>query len=126
MASFLSKLEVELVNQESHSGRGDWKLLSPLEYQSDLFYKPKITVPTGFITDFASVPRVPVVFLLVGNTASEAAVLHDYIYKTLPHPFTREEADDILYEASLATGVPKWRAWIIWAGVRMFGCKFWK
>ena len=26
-----------------------------------------ITVPTGFLTDFASVPRMPIVFLLFGD-----------------------------------------------------------
>ena len=43
--------------------------------------KDTITVPTGFLTDFASVPRMPFVFLLFGDVAHEAAVIHDYLYK---------------------------------------------
>ena len=43
--------------------------------------KDTITVPTGFFTDFASVPRMPFVFLLFGDVAHEAAVIHDYLYR---------------------------------------------
>jgi hypothetical protein len=33
----------------------------------------------------------------------------------------RETADAVLYEACLLSGIPKWRAYGIWAGVRIGG-----
>ena len=38
-----------------------------------------VCVPSGYVTDFASVPRLPLVFLVMGDTAHEAAGLHDYV-----------------------------------------------
>jgi hypothetical protein len=95
-----------------------WRLTAPLVYQSDVA-KMTFTVPAGFITDLASVPRIPIAYLLAGGTSNEASVVHDFIYST--HPVDRATADAVLKEASLLTGVPKWRAWLMWAGVRVGG-----
>lgn len=97
---------------------GRWRLIAPLVYQSDVA-KMTFTVPTGFVTDLASVPRIPIAYLLAGGTSNEASVVHDFIYST--HPVPRDTADAVLKEASLLTGVPKWRAWLMWAGVRIGG-----
>lgn len=123
MSAFLSDLEVELVNDSDHEGRGSWRLLSPLQYQSDIA-KSTIEVPTGFVTDFASVPRLPVTYALAGDTAHKAATLHDYLYST--GEFPRSVADAVLKEAALAEGVPSWRAWLIYTGVRLGGAAFYK
>lgn len=56
MSRFLSELRIELVSDSTNSGRGTWRLTAPLVYRSDLA-KQKFTVPAGFETDFASVPR---------------------------------------------------------------------
>ena len=40
-----------------------------------------ITVPEGYTTNFASVPRIPIIFDLVGGYGHAAAVLHDYLYE---------------------------------------------
>lgn len=117
-AQFLSKLEVTLVNGSAAEGRGLWRLDADLVYYSAIL-GDKIRVPAGFHTDFASVPRVPVVFTLVGDSSSEAAVVHDWLYTVKIVP--RATADAVLREASKATGVPAWRRWMIWAGVRAFG-----
>lgn len=97
---------------------GRWRVVVPLEYESDIA-KRTITVPVGFVTDLASVPRLPVVYLACGDRASEAAIVHDYLYSTGLLP--RRVADDVLLEAALATGVPRWRALAMWAGVRIGG-----
>lgn len=123
MSKFLSELEVELVSDSTNSGRGTWRLLAPLVYQSDI-EATTFTVPAGFCTDFCSVPRSPVAFLLVADSAHEASALHDWLY-TPPHPLSREMADALLQEAALASGVPAWRAWLLWAGVRMGGASHW-
>lgn len=118
MSAFLTDLEVENINDTEHEGRGSWRLLTPLEYQSDVANKT-IVVPTGFVTDFASVPRLPVTYALAGDTAHKAAVVHDWLYST--GDFARNLADKVLKEAALTEGVPAWRAWLIYAGVRLGG-----
>lgn len=118
MSKFTTQLEVELVDPDAASGRGTWRLVSPLVYQSDVA-KITITVPAGFVTDFASVPRIPIAFLLTGDTGSEPAVVHDYLYST--GMLLRSTCDLVLKEACLATGMPLWRAWMIYAGVRVGG-----
>jgi hypothetical protein len=50
---------------------------------------------------------------------NKAAVVHDYLYSAGLVP--RDMADAVLREASQATGVPAWRRWLMWAGVRLGG-----
>jgi len=127
MSKFLTPLQVELVSDTASDGRGLWRLTAPLVFKSDLTNEV-INVPVGFETDFASVPRVPIAFLLCGDTASKPAALHDWLYTATKgkHPVRdRSTADAILKEAALCEGVPKWRAWMLWAGVRIGGASHW-
>ena len=119
----MSKFLTECVLRFSDHDGGMRTVIEPLVYQSDVAGMT-ITVPAGFQTDMASVPRLPIVFLLFGNTSDEAAVVHDYLYST--KLVAREVADAVLREASLTTGVPRWRAQAMWAGVRMFGASHYK
>ena len=95
-----------------------WELVEALYYRSDLLGRT-IVVPPGFKTDLASVPRLPLVFWLTGDTSQAAAVVHDYLYDS--REVSRKMADDILREASAVTGVPGWRRFLMWAGVRLGG-----
>lgn len=119
-AAFRSKLAVE---PASEFDDGRWRVTSPLLYYSDVL-ADLVTVPAGFVTDFASVPRIPVVYELCGATSAEASVVHDYLYTT--KLYRRELCDDVLREASAITGVPAWRRNLMWAGVRLFGGSHWK
>ncbi|MGG5541979.1 DUF1353 domain-containing protein [Burkholderia vietnamiensis] len=123
MSAFLSHLEAELVSDATNDGRGTWRLTAPLVYQSDVAGQ-LFVVPAGFETDFASVPRAPVAFLLTADSAHAASTVHDFLY-TAPHPVPRDIADAVLKEASIASGVPAWRAWLMWAGVRVGGGSHW-
>lgn len=117
-ALFLTSLMVENATRKDD---GNWRLTASLVYYSavlGLF----VHVPKGFVTNYASVPRWPVIFWLTGDTSSEAAVVHDFLY-TKPSPVTRAQADAVLREASGATGVAGWRRYIMWAGVRLFGAR---
>lgn len=118
MSRFLTDLKAECIDDSANDYRGDWQLLAPLVYQSDVAGQV-ITVPTGFETDFESCPRLPVIFFLAGELTREAAVVHDYLYSTGIMP--RDVADAVLKEACQLTGVPAWRSWLIWAGVRVGG-----
>lgn len=112
---FLTALDVELV---ADTDPPIWRLLAPLRYDSAA--AGVITVPAGFETDFASVPRLPLVFLAAGDTCHRAAVIHDWLYSP-PAKVSRKVADQVLREASEATGVSWWQRWLVWAGVRICG-----
>lgn len=99
-----------------------WTVMQPLIYSSDVACKVFI-VQEGFVTDFASVPRIPLAFLLTGDSAHEAAVIHDYIYKTAATD--RKTADAVFREAAIASGEPAWKAALMWAGVRAGGWVAW-
>lgn len=114
MAKYLTKLNVSILDN------GTWKLDAPLVFKSDLV--GKITVPEGFKTDYASVPRIPIIYAMVGNCSHRAAVIHDYLYRKGAIPTVSQKvADQIFREAMLVKGVPWWRRWIMWAGVRIGG-----
>jgi len=122
MSEFVTELEVTLISDDTNSGRGTWQLDKPLVYQSDLV-AALIVVPKGFQTDFASVPRVPIAYWLFGDTSHEASVVHDFLYNT--HLYPRATADAILKEASAVTGIPAWRRWGMYLGVRIGGAGPW-
>lgn len=119
MSGFLTRCVLEVADDQDD---GQWVLVQPLVYLSDVAGRA-LTVPTGFRTDLASVPRLPLVFLLAGDCAREAAVVHDFLYQS--HETDRATADAILREASACTGVPAWRRWLMYAGVRLGGASHW-
>jgi len=118
MSKFLTDLEVKPADPAALDD-GNWKLIAPLEYQGD-FSGKTFTVPAGFVTNFASVPRLAFIYAMFGGKADQAATLHDYLY-TAPAPVSRRVADGTFLEASKVTGVAAWRRWPMWAGVRLFG-----
>ncbi len=119
MSQFLTKLVMENATGQDD---GLWRLVEPLVYQSDVAGQTFV-VPAGFETDLASVPRLPVVYLLAGGTSNEAAVVHDFLYTV--HLVSRAVADAVLREASAVTGVPAWRRWLMFWGVRLGGASHW-
>lgn len=98
-------------------------LLSDLVYMSAI-YGGKITVPTGFVTDLASVPRVPVIYMAFGDRAHREAVVHDYLYQT--HLVKKSVADRIFLEAMKARGKPLWVRWGMYLGVVLGGASSYK
>lgn len=99
-----------------------WRLTEALVYHSDL--AGLIVVPLDFVTDFASVPRAPILFLLAGGKADEAAVVHDYLYSTLR--FDRRMCDKIFHEAIRAMGHSENLADAMYAAVRIGGASHYK
>lgn len=121
MGVFLSQLDVTLTKDDANDGRGAWVVDSPLVYWS-MVTDETYTVPTGFTTDFASVPRLPIVFNIAGDTAHRASVLHDWLYTT--KTVTRELADRIYLEAMQSTKVDYWKCILMYAAVRLLGSKY--
>lgn len=122
MSRFLTPLRLERLEDTSHDERGTWLLLSDLVYESDVAERVFI-VPAGFVTDLASVPRIPVAFLLTGAIAHKAAVVHDMLYTT--HEVPKDMADAVFREAAKACGVYGWKAWLMYQGVRFGGGGSW-
>lgn len=115
MSKFLTRLALAAATDQDD---GSWVLCKPLEYESTVA-KQTFIVPAGFKTDLATVPRLPVVYLLTGDSARAAAVVHDYLYSE--RLVSRKIADAVLLEAAKISGVPAWRGWLMWAGVRIGG-----
>ena len=113
MAGFITTLVTEKIEEPGGISRARWRLLHRLEFHSDRV--GKIVVPPGFVTDFASVPRTPLLYWLFGDTAHASAVVHDYLVREwVPlGKITWREAAEIFGEAMRAEGVPAWRRWMM-------------
>ena len=110
-------------------GEGVWKVRDEFRFDSAAL-NCRLVVPAGRLTDLASVPRLPLVFWLVGDTAHAPAVLHDEAYRL--RRWSRAEADALFLEAmetdGSAVGIPPvtgWRRRLLWAGVRLGGASHW-
>lgn len=109
-----------------------------------------IEVPTGFETDFASIPWFARWLIPTWGRHTNAAIIHDYLYRggrivpgpvplnqggikgirtqfnlELPLP-TRKQADRIMLEGMEVMGVRKWRRLVIYAGLRIGGWWAWR
>jgi hypothetical protein len=114
--SRFSDLEVKLADPLANGGTGQWQLTAPLVYESDM--GGRIEVPTGFSTDFASVPHLIITYGLMGNRAHRPAVVHDYV--TRERLFERHKCDAIFLEAMLHEGIDPTRARLMYAAVAAY------
>jgi hypothetical protein len=87
-----------------------------------------ITVPIGFSTDFASIPRIFWTVLPKWGKYGNAAVVHDYLYyrqELNAAKLPRKTADDILLEGMIVLNVVPWQRFVIYHAVRWFGFFAW-
>ena len=100
-------------------GDGDRQLTEPLVYR---YSGQEITVPVGFVTDFATIPRYA--WTLIGPPGgkyAESAVVHDYLlqYPMLgERKLTRKDCDGIFLDAMKSQHIAWWRRKVMWASVR--------
>jgi hypothetical protein len=114
MAKFLTELDVRGLSDTV------WVLDAPLVYESDLV--GKVEVPAGFQTDFSSVPRVPIAYMLFGDRAHREAVIHDFLYRIDSLPIVeRSVADSVFLEAMTVRGKGRFVRWAMFSGVRCGG-----
>lgn len=128
MSRFLTPLKLTLLRGQFKQGRQLFQLDAPLRYWSDRL-QARVEVPAGFITDMASVPKLPLAWLLAGGTANEAAVIHDWLYTTHGvdgRPVTRSQADAVFREAIPASHDTSAPAGLMWLAVRLGGWGAWK
>jgi len=109
---------------------GEWLGDNGYKLTKDLVYVTAsgktITVESGFVTDFASVPRVPIAYMLFGNKAHHESTLHDWLYRETPHTCTRKTADNLFLEAMKSRGKSFGVRYCMWLGVRLMGWNYWK
>jgi hypothetical protein len=85
-------------------------------------YQP-IDVPVGFVTDFASIPRVFWSMLRPDGEYAYAAVIHDYLYWNQQR--SREESDNIFKLAMQDLKIDAITIAAIFQAVRNFGGSAW-
>lgn len=83
-----------------------------------------ISVPSGFATDFASVPQVMWWFIAPWGLHGNGAVIHDYLYWMQQR--SKKESDLIFLEAMGVLGVNVIKKYIIYYAVKLFGIFAWK
>lgn len=117
-AQLLTTMDVRKV------GRKDWEFTAPMFLFVVLDgVEYLIRVPSGFVTDFASVPRIPLAFWLFGGIGDYAAAVHDWLYTEAKYP--RELCDDIFREILVYVDeAGETRASLMRLGVRLGGAKF--
>ena len=121
MSSFTAPLEYEATGTIAPRTKlPQYRLL-----KSIVFYVGKkgsdfpITIPKGYVTDFASLPK----FILrwfkpADDRWAKAALLHDYACST--HSYSRAMCDLIFLEAMLVLGTPWWIAQMFYRSVTLF------
>lgn len=115
MQKFTDELIVKSVGSK-------WQLTESFTFYFEQNGKVKnLKIPKGFITDFASVPKILFsIFPPIGRY-NKATIIHDYLYskKVLP----RKTADLYFLQAMQVLGVSKWRRYAMFYAVRFFGAK---
>lgn len=101
-------LDVERLNATN------WKLTSGYKYIDD--QHGLIIVPTGFITDFASIPKFMWSIAGAPSEYAPSATIHDYLCRN--KIFARKECDKVFYRAMIYSGVNKVKAMLFYLAVR--------
>lgn len=95
-----------------------WKLLAPVIYRGDY---GRYVVPAGYVTDFASVPRLLWILFPQSGRWDAAAVVHDWLITNGllgEVDITSAHVDAEFRGALKAVNVDFIRRWLMWAGVR--------
>ncbi len=98
-----------------------WRVHEPLQYEGA---REDFTVPVGFTTDFASVPRLLWAIIPPTGKYTKAAVMHDWFYRE--KFLSRKDADGLFRRMMKESGVPWWRRQAMYRAVRMFGWIPWR
>lgn len=102
---------------------GGWELQQELVYTSDLI-GTTVTVPTGYTTDLASVPRIFRWLVPVANAKNrKAAVVHDYLCThgvELGIVRSQKKADMVFREALGVEGLGRFKSGALYYPVRFF------
>ena len=105
--------------------RNDWGWFTNEEpfdvYRND--YK-LFTVPEGFNTDLASIPRIATGLVPKLGHHLQPAVAHDYCY-VHDAGLNKKQSDKLFYDGMISQGVRRSRAWLMYKAVRLGGKGRW-
>jgi hypothetical protein len=126
MSSFVTPLIVEPNDDQT-----EWTLRAPFAYWtgSGEGVGDKITVPDGFVTNFASIPKFLWSVYPPTGLYGKAAVIHDFLYANAGifysdsewRKYSREQCDVVFLTAMKALGVPHHTYRLMYHAVRQFG-----
>jgi hypothetical protein len=122
MHKYREKPKIEIIAETTN---GDvFKLARSMVYFCG---KRTVKVPKGFASDGASVPQFlwSTVSPKIDHRTLAAAILHDFLYRTTPHGWTRWQADLVFVKFCRLDGLNWWRSFKAWLGVRLFGASAW-
>lgn len=100
---------------------GYWLVIAPLIWKDA---KRIITVPAGFETNLASIPRPFRNIININGRSRRAAVLHDWLYSG--QCVSRQEADNLFLVAMEVDGVNWLERRSMYLAVRAFGWRYYK
>jgi hypothetical protein len=90
-----------------------------------------IVVPAGFVTDYASIPRLLQAILPPRGKGNRSNIVHDYLYQTAPidprtgRRVTQRAADGVKLAGDRLLGEPWLRRWAMYVGLRLGGWVAW-
>jgi hypothetical protein len=102
---------------------GQWVVLNEFDYDIGELGGTKIVVPKGFVTDFASTPRILWRVFPPWGPYRKAAVVHDWLYAN--QEFAKAVADAIFLEAMEVLKVGYATRYTVYWGVHAFGFLAW-
>jgi hypothetical protein len=115
MSSFTEKLLVSpLSDGKRWVIRKEFSFYVGKEEDNDI-----VTVPPGFITDFASIPKAFWSIAPKWGKYGNAAVIHDYLYASKER--SRKKSDKIFLEGMMVLNVPTWKRYAMYYAVRLCG-----
>jgi hypothetical protein len=128
VSQFLTPPVLRVLRGQFRKGRQLFSLEYELQYESDLL-GGTLVIPKGYVTDLASVPRLPLTWLLAGGTGAEPSLPHDFLYFTREFdgkPITRSKADSVFLEALRVSEDIYAPAWLMYLAVRVGGGGAWR
>ena len=87
----------------------------------------KVVIEEGFVTDFASIPRI--MWRIFGHPYQykEESAPHDWLYQEFErHRYTRAQCDKFFRWKLEEQKHPLWKCWGMWLGVRLGGWIPWR
>lgn len=119
MSQFTKPFIGELISKNK------WKVYKEFEYHVGQYPSEEIIkVPVGFITNFASVPRIFWFIISPIDEHGKAAVIHDFCYY-IGYNASKKRCDDIFREALQVLKCSKWKIFFMYWSVRIFGYNTW-
>ena len=128
MSQFTTPVVLEMLDHYK------WRLVEPFTYYTEEIctYLPMVAdvddsmylchlieVPKGYVTDLTTVPRLLWSVFPPHGRYAKAAIVHDYLYSKAIG--SKRWADKVFLEAMGVLDVPRWRKWVMYFAVRLFG-----